>query len=58
MVAGLRASRACRSWPAAPAPGLSGGALPHADGVLIVTVPMRAILEVAPPTSGPSSSPA
>jgi len=28
--------------------GLSGGALPHADGVLIVTAKMREILEVAP----------
>ena len=28
--------------------GLSGGALPHADGVLIVTSQMRAILEVDP----------
>ena len=28
--------------------GLSGGALPHADGVLIVTSRMRRILEVAP----------
>jgi len=28
--------------------GLSGGALPHADGVLIVTAKMRAIVEVAP----------
>ncbi|MBQ0906218.1 FAD-linked oxidase C-terminal domain-containing protein [Micromonospora sp. U21] len=28
--------------------GLSGGALPHADGVLIVTSQMREILEVAP----------
>jgi glycolate oxidase len=28
--------------------GLSGGALPHADGVLIVTAQMRRILEVAP----------
>ncbi|MDT4990254.1 MAG: glycolate oxidase [Actinoplanes sp.] len=28
--------------------GLSGGALPHADGVLIVTSQMRDILEVAP----------
>jgi glycolate oxidase len=28
--------------------GLSGGALPHADGVLIVTSQMRAILEVSP----------
>src|SRR5256885_15635090 len=28
--------------------GLSGGALPHADGVLIVTSQMRAILDVAP----------
>ncbi|WP_446215007.1 FAD-linked oxidase C-terminal domain-containing protein [Micromonospora sp. IBHARD004] len=28
--------------------GLSGGALPHADGVLIVTSRMRDILEVAP----------
>ncbi|MGA5302749.1 FAD-linked oxidase C-terminal domain-containing protein [Nucisporomicrobium flavum] len=28
--------------------GLSGGALPHADGVLIVTAKMRDILEVAP----------
>ncbi|MEU4219200.1 FAD-linked oxidase C-terminal domain-containing protein [Actinoplanes sp. NPDC026623] len=28
--------------------GLSGGALPHADGVLIVTSKMRAIVEVAP----------
>src|SRR5919202_394471 len=28
--------------------GLSGGALPHAEGVLIVTSQMRAILEVAP----------
>jgi glycolate oxidase len=28
--------------------GLSGGALPHADGVLIVTSQMRRILEVAP----------
>jgi glycolate oxidase len=28
--------------------GLSGGALPHADGVLIVTSQMRAIREVAP----------
>jgi glycolate dehydrogenase FAD-linked subunit len=28
--------------------GLSGGALPHAEGVLIVTSKMRAILEVAP----------
>jgi glycolate oxidase len=28
--------------------GLSGGALPHADGVLIVTSKMRTILEVAP----------
>ncbi len=28
--------------------GLSGGALPHADGVLIVTARMRAILEVSP----------
>src|SRR5439155_6485546 len=28
--------------------GLSGGALPHADGVLIVTSQMRQILEVAP----------
>jgi glycolate oxidase len=29
--------------------GLSGGALPHADGVLIVTAQMRDILEVAAP---------
>jgi glycolate dehydrogenase FAD-linked subunit len=28
--------------------GLSGGALPHADGVLIVTAQMRTIVEVAP----------
>jgi glycolate oxidase len=28
--------------------GLSGGALPHADGVLIVTSQMRAILQIAP----------
>jgi glycolate oxidase len=28
--------------------GLSGGALPHADGVLIVTAQMRRIIEVAP----------
>ncbi|MGC5020809.1 FAD-binding protein [Micromonospora sp. DT47] len=28
--------------------GLSGGALPHADGVLIVTSQLRAIREVAP----------
>ncbi|AGL17945.1 FAD-linked oxidase C-terminal domain-containing protein [Actinoplanes sp. N902-109] len=28
--------------------GLSGGALPHADGVLIVTAKMRDILEMAP----------
>src|SRR3954462_15670270 len=28
--------------------GLSGGALPHAEGVLIVTSRMRAIVEVAP----------
>src|SRR5262245_26877579 len=28
--------------------GLSGGALPHADGVLIVTAQMRQILDVAP----------
>ena len=28
--------------------GLSGGALPHADGVLIVTSQMRAILDVSP----------
>ena len=28
--------------------GLSGGALPHAEGVLIVTSKMRVILEVAP----------
>ena len=28
--------------------GLSGGALPHADGVLIVTAQMRRIVEVAP----------
>jgi len=28
--------------------GLSGGALPHADGVLIVTSQMRAILEINP----------
>ncbi|HEY2948317.1 MAG TPA: FAD-linked oxidase C-terminal domain-containing protein [Micromonosporaceae bacterium] len=28
--------------------GLSGGALPHADGVLIVTAQMRSIIEVAP----------
>ncbi|AGZ42193.1 FAD-linked oxidase C-terminal domain-containing protein [Actinoplanes friuliensis] len=28
--------------------GLSGGALPHADGVLIVTSKMRTIIEVAP----------
>src|SRR5882757_3799850 len=28
--------------------GLSGGALPHAEGVLIVTAQMREILEVAP----------
>jgi glycolate oxidase len=28
--------------------GLSGGALPHAEGVLIVTSQMRAILDVAP----------
>jgi glycolate dehydrogenase FAD-linked subunit len=28
--------------------GLSGGALPHADGVLIVTSQMREIIEVAP----------
>ncbi|GAA3961869.1 FAD-linked oxidase C-terminal domain-containing protein [Actinoplanes auranticolor] len=28
--------------------GLSGGALPHAEGVLIVTSKMRAIVEVAP----------
>src|SRR5919199_5585259 len=28
--------------------GLSGGALPHAEGVLIVTSQMRAILEIAP----------
>ncbi|RZU48332.1 glycolate oxidase [Krasilnikovia cinnamomea] len=28
--------------------GLSGGALPHADGVLVVTSRMRAIVEVAP----------
>jgi glycolate oxidase len=28
--------------------GLSGGALPHADGVLIVTSRMRAVVEVAP----------
>src|ERR1700716_1818937 len=29
-------------------PGLSGGALPRADGVLIVTSQMRRILEIAP----------
>ena len=28
--------------------GLSGGALPHADGVLIVTSQMRSILEIDP----------
>ncbi|MBU2664349.1 FAD-binding protein [Actinoplanes bogorensis] len=28
--------------------GLSGGALPHADGVLIVTAQMRRIVEIAP----------
>jgi glycolate oxidase len=28
--------------------GLSGGALPHADGVLIVTAQMRDIIEIAP----------
>ena len=28
--------------------GLSGGALPHADGVLIVTSKMRSIIEIAP----------
>src|SRR5919204_6072820 len=28
--------------------GLSGGALPHADGVLIITSQMRRVLEVAP----------
>jgi glycolate oxidase len=28
--------------------GLSGGALPHADGVLIVTAQMREIVEIAP----------
>jgi glycolate oxidase len=28
--------------------GLSGGALPHADGVLIVTAQMRQILEISP----------
>ncbi len=28
--------------------GLSGGALPHADGVLIVTAQMRRIIEIAP----------
>ena len=28
--------------------GLSGGALPHADGVLVVTAQMRGIVEVAP----------
>ncbi|MGI5213741.1 FAD-linked oxidase C-terminal domain-containing protein [Plantactinospora sp. CA-290183] len=28
--------------------GLSGGALPHADGVLVVTSQLRAILDVAP----------
>src|ERR671932_346502 len=28
--------------------GLSGGPLPHADGVLIVTSQMRRVLEVAP----------
>ena len=33
--------RACRSWPAGSGTGLSGGALPHADGVLIVTSRMR-----------------
>ena len=37
--------------------GLSGGALPHADGVLVVTSRMRDILEVDPPTSGPSCEP-
>ena len=34
----VRARPACRGWPAAPAPGLSGGALPVADGVLIVAL--------------------
>src|SRR3954462_3355476 len=29
-------------------PGLSGGALPHAEGALIVTSQLRAIREVAP----------
>ena len=32
---------ACRSSPAAPAPACPAGALPHADGVLIVTSRMR-----------------
>ena len=39
--------------------GLSGGALPHAEGVLIVTSRMRAHhARYAAPTSAPSSSPA
>ena len=37
---------ACRSWRAATAPGLSGGALPHPDGVLIVLSRLNRILEV------------
>ena len=41
-------STTCRSWPAGSGTGLSGGALPHADGVLIVTSRMRAIREVRP----------
>ena len=44
--AGVRARRACRGSRAAPAPGLSGGALPVADGVLIVTSRLKRILEI------------
>ena len=37
--------------------GLSGGALPRADGVLIVTSKMRRIIAIDPASGGPSSSP-
>ena len=44
----LRRRTASRSSPAGSGTGLSGGALPHADGVLIVTSQMRDILRDRP----------
>ena len=45
---GCAPSTACRSWPAAPGTGLSGGALPVADGVVISLARLKRVLEVDP----------